>query len=70
MQYTPFDILDPKVRWQPGEQLTIEEEQQLLPPLVFKIRKQVQGWRDNNYEGATQTTKALFSFWSNQLNKF
>jgi len=63
MKYTPFDILDPKVRWQPGDQLTIEEEQQLLPPLVLKIRKRVKEWRENNYKGASQTTKALFAFW-------
>ena len=63
MKYTPFDILDPKVRWQPGDQLTIEEEQQLLPPLVLKIRQKVKEWRESGYKGASQTTKDLFSFW-------
>jgi type III restriction enzyme len=63
MHFTPYDILDPKVRWQPGDQLTIEEEQQLLPPLVLKIRKEVEEWRENGYKGASKTTKTLFSFW-------
>ncbi len=63
MEFTPFDILDPKVRWKPSEQISLEEEQQLLPPLVLKIRKEVQEWRESGYEGASQTTKDLFSFW-------
>ncbi|SMO92497.1 DEAD/DEAH box helicase [Fodinibius sediminis] len=63
MKFTPFDILDPKVRWKPSEQITLEEEQQLLPPLVLKIRKEVQEWRESGYKGASKTTKSLFSFW-------
>ncbi|SHG24811.1 type III restriction enzyme [Fodinibius roseus] len=63
MEFTPFDILDPKVRWKPSEQISLEEEQQLLPPLVLKIRKEVQEWRDSGYKGASQTTKDLFSYW-------
>ena len=35
----------------------------LLPPLVHKIREQVKAWRDNNYNGASTTSKALLNWW-------
>ena len=37
----------------------------LLPPLVQKIREQVKTWRDNNYSGASATSKALLNWWFN-----
>ncbi|NMC00518.1 MAG: DEAD/DEAH box helicase family protein, partial [Thermoanaerobaculaceae bacterium] len=33
------------------------------PPLVHKIRKEVKDWRNRNYEGASQTSKALLKWW-------
>ena len=35
----------------------------LLPPLVHKIREQVKTWRDDNYIGASTTSKALLNWW-------
>jgi type III restriction enzyme len=40
--------------------------EKLLPPLVYKIRLAVAKWRDENYAGASDTTKALLNFWFNQ----
>jgi len=64
--YSPYDILEPEIRWRPEQQqLSLEETQQLLPPLVQKIREEVRDWREHQYQGASDTTKALFDFWFN-----
>lgn len=60
----PFDILHPETRWVPSkEELGKKAYYQLLPPLVHKIRKLIKDWRNNNYEGASKTSKALLNFW-------
>ena len=63
---SPYEILDPDVRWFPGDnssdQLTREK---LLPPLVAKLRKEVKLWRNKGYEGATETSKTLLNYWFN-----
>jgi type III restriction enzyme len=60
----PFEILDPSIRWFPAdEDLRETTANKLLPPLVDELRKQVKEWRDNNYEGATDTSRALLKFW-------
>lgn len=61
---SPYEILNPEIRWFPGdEQLRLDKIQNLLPPLVPELRKKVKEWRDNNYEGATDTSKALLKWW-------
>jgi type III restriction enzyme len=61
---SPFEILDPSVRWFPAdEDLRETAANKLLPPLVSELRKYVRAWRDNGYEGATDTSKALLKFW-------
>jgi type III restriction enzyme len=68
----PFEILTPYERWVPTRQqmeLYKNEYEQLLPPLVHKIREAVYKWRDDNYDGASQTTKSLFNFWFNTEHK-
>ena len=68
----PFEILSPYERWVPSrEQMDLFQNkyEQLLPPLVHKIREAVYKWRDNDYEGASQTTKSLFKFWFNTEHK-
>ena len=40
--------------------------EKLLPPLVYKIRLAVKNWRDENYQGASETSKSLLNFWFNQ----
>ena len=59
---SPYTILDPDNRWFP-DQKTLEKNFNLIPPLVDKIRRKVKEWRDNDYEGASETTKALLHFW-------
>ena len=60
---SPHEIIDPSVRWLPDQPLLFEEYGMLLPPLVQKIREQVKTWRDNNYSGASETSKALLNWW-------
>ena len=61
---SPHVIIDPKVRWLPDPSLLMGMDYgMLLPPLVQKIREQVKTWRDNNYKGASATSKALLNWW-------
>ena len=57
---SPFEIVSPKDRWIPT--LT-KDLNKVLPPLVLKIREEVFEWREKNYEGATDTSKALLNWW-------
>lgn len=60
----PYTILDPTIRWYPGEALLGELGYlKLLPPLVHKVRQNVKAWRDSGYDGASATTKALLRWW-------
>ena len=62
----PYAIMDPAVRWYPGEAMLDEMGyEMLLPPLVHKVRHGVRAWRDRGYEGASATTKALLNHWFN-----
>ena len=56
----PYVILDPKIRWFPADEDLREKGaiQKLLPPLVAGLREKVTEWRDKNYDGATDTSKA------------
>ncbi len=60
---SPHAVLDPNIRWFPGEDTISTEKYNLIPPLVDKIRKGVKIWRENGYEGAGETTKALLNHW-------
>ncbi len=63
---SPHAIIDPTVRWLPDESLLSGTEPgMLLPPLVQKVRKRVKVWRDDNYNGASKTSKALLNWWFN-----
>lgn len=59
-----FAILDPGVRWFPADE-TLREQgyEKVLPPFVPELRKQVKEWRDNGYEGASATSRALLNWW-------
>lgn len=60
----PYAILDPSIRWFPAqEDLRDKGWDKLLPPLVADLRKQVNEWRSKNYAGASDTSKALLTWW-------
>lgn len=61
---SPYDILDPAIRWFPAdENLREQGYEKLLPPLVAELRKKVRYWRLTGYDGATDTSKALLNWW-------
>ena len=61
---SPFEVLHPDFRWFPAEENLREQgAEKLMPPLVARLRKEVKAWRDNAYEGASDTTKALLNWW-------
>ncbi len=61
---SPHEVIDPSVRWTPdATQLPIMGIGMLLPPLVQKIRESVKTWRDDNYKGASETSRALLNWW-------
>lgn len=60
----PFVILDPAIRWYPGDELLLTEMRgKLIPPLVDKVRQGVKNWRDSGYAGGSDTTRALLRWW-------
>lgn len=62
----PFEILEPDIRWFPGDEVSGADRRNLIPPLVDKIRRGVYQWRNHHYEGASETTKALLNYWFNE----
>ncbi len=63
---SPYEILKPEFRWFPADESLRESSyEKLLPPLVHKIRKEVEAWRNSRYEGASLTSKSLLNWWFN-----
>ena len=65
----PFKILTPSERWAPTQsQMDLFQNayEKLLPPLVYKIRLAIAKWREEDYAGASETSKLLSNFWFNQ----
>ena len=63
---SPYEIVDPNLRWFPADEALRETSfEKLLPPLVPQLRKKVKEWRDNNYVGATETSHSLLNYWFN-----
>lgn len=60
----PYVILDPNIRWFPAdEDLREKGFDKLIPPLVAGLREKVKEWRDENYDGASDTSKSLLNWW-------
>jgi type III restriction enzyme len=60
----PYVILDPSIRWYPGDEVLADlGYEKLLPPLVHKVRRGVKKWRESGYAGASNTTRALLNHW-------
>ena len=65
----PFKILTPNERWAPTQsQMDAFQNayEKLLPPLVYKIRLAVAKWREEGYQGTSETSKSLMNFWFNE----
>ncbi len=63
---SPHVVLDPEVRWFPADEALRESSyDKLMPPLVHQLRKRVKDWRDQNYKGAADTSRALLNWWFN-----
>lgn len=61
---SPHEILNPEIRWFPADEALREKGyEKLLPPLVHKLRQEVKKWRDENYEGVSDTSRALLRWW-------
>lgn len=61
---SPYDVLEPDTRWFPAdESLRKTRYEHLIPPLVARLRKEVQAWRDGDYAGASDTSIALLNWW-------
>jgi type III restriction enzyme len=61
---SPYEPLLADQRWFPAaEELRQTAYEKLLPPLVAKIRQEVQDWRNANYQGASLTSRALLRWW-------
>jgi len=60
-----FQILDPSIRWFPADEELRKPGgyEKLLPPFVPELREKVAEWRKNNYQGASETSKALLNWW-------
>ena len=64
---SPYEVLNPEHRWFPAdEDLRDSAYDKLVPPFVNKIRREVKTWRENQYEGASATSKALLNWWFNR----
>ena len=59
----PFTVIDPDVRWYPGSDIGEKGREKLLPPLVNKIRKEVDEWRNADYPNISEVTKSLLTYW-------
>ena len=55
---SPHAILSPEIRWKPDV-----SQGNLLPPLVGALRKKVKQFRDNDYQDASATSRALLKWW-------
>lgn len=63
---SPHVVLDPEVRWFPADEALRESSyDKLMPPLVHQLRKLVKDWRDADYKGASDTSRALLNWWFN-----
>ncbi len=61
---SPHAVLDPAVRWYPGnDALSETTADKLIPPLVATLRRKVKEFRDGGYVGASDTSGSLMRWW-------
>jgi hypothetical protein len=58
----PLEIIDPAIRWFPADETLRETRMdQLMPPLVYQLRRKVQEWRAGDYAGPPTTSRGSAS---------
>ncbi len=69
---SPFEIVDPDIRWKPSIDKERDNFQHFHAPFVEKIRKEIFEWRQYGYDEISETSRDLLNFWFNQdhLNGF
>ena len=61
---SPYEVLDPAVRWFPADEALRETTaDKLMPPLVPLLRRKVKEWRESGYAGASGTSRSLLRWW-------
>lgn len=60
---SPYEILDPEIRWFPADESIRDKMDNLMPPLVPNLRKAVKSFRDSGYVGASDTSRSLLNWW-------
>lgn len=61
---SPYEILNPDIRWFPADEALRESSyEKLLPPLVHILRREVHSWRERGYVGASNTSISLLNWW-------
>lgn len=66
---SPYAILSPDLRWFPADEaLRDSSYEKLLPPMVHKLRHRVAKWRAASYEGASETSRVLLSWWFERVH--
>jgi type III restriction enzyme len=61
---SPYAPLIPEQRWFPADEaLRDKSYDKLIPPLVAKLREEIQAWRASGYAGASSTSRALLRNW-------
>ncbi|MEO6402564.1 MAG: type III restriction endonuclease subunit R, partial [Vicinamibacteria bacterium] len=68
---SPYAELLPEQRWFPADEALREKSyERLVPPLVAQIREEVHAWRQSNYAGASETSRALLRWWFHESHLF
>ena len=63
---SPYEILKPELRWFPADETLRETAyENLMPPLVPELRKQVYQWRNDGYPNISNTSRTLLNWWFN-----
>ena len=64
---SPYDIIEPKVRWLPENRGRSSQHKELMPPLVPELRLKVKEFRDSGYADASKTSQSLLNWWFKEL---
>jgi type III restriction enzyme len=67
MPKSPYEILEPGVRWFPADKyFRSAAMDKVIPPLVASLRKNVKEFRDSDYGQASVTSRSLLKWWFTQ----